>query len=331
MSYCVRDVLQALDELSGGRCVKTSADWSKNPFVVTKSSDIPGKAVTETPGLVWGDPDMPVKKIAVMMTLTESAIELAAATGVNAMVAHHPIADAANSGGVLIKYYLGIYGLAAFELHEAFHGLHPGIAYLHGHKPFYVNVAYDSIPGNIVYLGDALPEIHTVGDMIDRLDKFMHVSVAEQMLEAEKTIRNCCDIAETSLAARCRILVGKRENPMKRVIHMFPHTGFTAKHLETLVKENPDMDTLIASISRVYPGHELIAKADELGLNFVCGNSHALEIFENGLPLAYALKSHLPEAEIVIFRERVTSTPVEQFGSPEIKEYAKTMASTYLK
>lgn len=331
MSYCVRDILQALDDLSGGRCVKTSADWSKNPFVVTKSSDIPGKAVTETPGLVWGDPDMQVKKIAVMMTLTESAIELAAATGVNAVVAHHPIADAANSGGVLIKYYLGIYGLAAFELHEAFHGLHPGIAYLHGHKPFYVNVAYDSIPGNIVYLGDALPQINTVGDMIDRLDRLMHVSVAEQMLEAEKKIRDCCDIAETSLAARCRILAGKRENPMKRVIHMFPHTGFTAKHLETLVKENPDVDTLIASISRVYPGHALITKAQELGLNFVCGNSHALEIFENGLPLAYALKTHLPEAEIVIFRERVTSTPLEQFGSPEIKEYAQTMANTYLK
>jgi hypothetical protein len=63
----------------------------------------------------------------------------------------------------------------------------------------------------------------------------------------------------------------------------------------------------------------------------VCGNSHALEIFENGLPLAYALKSHLPEAEIVIFRERVTSTPLEQFGSPEIKEYAQAMANTYLK
>jgi hypothetical protein len=48
-------------------------------------------------------------------------------------------------------------------------------------------------------------------------------------------------------------------------------------------------------------------------------------------PLAYALKTHLPEAEIVIFRERVTSTPLEQFGSPEIKEYAQTLANTYLK
>jgi hypothetical protein len=206
--------------------------------------------------------------------------------------------------------------------------LHPGIAYLHGHKPFYVNVAYDSIPGNIVYLGDALPQINTVGDMIDRLDRLMHVSVAEQMLEAEKKIRDCCDIAETSLAARCRISPASGKN-QKRVIHMFPHTGFTAKHLETLVKENPDVDTLIASISRVYPGHALITKAQELGLNFVCGNSHALEIFENGLPLAYALKPHLPEAEIVIFRERVASTPLSNSVLLKTKS-PQTMANTIL-
>ncbi|MCL2442469.1 MAG: Nif3-like dinuclear metal center hexameric protein, partial [Treponema sp.] len=77
-----------------------------NPFVVTKSSDIPGKAVTELLGLIWGDSEMKVKNIAVIMTLNESAIELAAATGVNVIVAHHPIADASNSGGVLLKFYL---------------------------------------------------------------------------------------------------------------------------------------------------------------------------------------------------------------------------------
>lgn len=330
MPYCVGDVLTALDNLSGGRCLKTSADWSRNPFIVTKSSNVPGKAVTETPGLVWGAPEMQVKKIAVLMTMTESAIELAAATGVNVIVAHHPIADAANSGGVLLKFYLGVYGIAAFELHEAFHGLHPGIPFLHGHKPYFATVAYDGIPGNIVYLGDVLPEVHTVGEMMDRLDKLMHVSVDERMLEAEKQIRACDAIEETSVAARCKILVGHRDRPIKRVIHMFPHTGFTAKHLETLVKENPDVDTLISTISRVYPGHELVHKAEELHLNFICGNSHALEIFENGLPMAYALKAQLPEAEIVIFRERMTSTPLDVFGSGEIRAYAKDIADTYL-
>ena len=103
----VKDVLQALDDLTNGRCLMGPGDWAsgrKSKWVVTKSSDIPGKAVVEMPGLIWGDPEMEVKKIAVGMTMTESAIELAAATGVDAIVVHHPIADAANSGGVLIKY-----------------------------------------------------------------------------------------------------------------------------------------------------------------------------------------------------------------------------------
>ena len=78
----VKDVLAALDNLTNGRCLKGPGDWAggQNPWVVTKSSNIPGKAVVEMPGLVWGDPEMEVKKIAVCMTMTESVIELAAAT-----------------------------------------------------------------------------------------------------------------------------------------------------------------------------------------------------------------------------------------------------------
>lgn len=332
MTVRVKDVLQALDDLTNGRCLKTPGDWAsgKNPWVVTKSSNIPGKAVVEMPGLIWGDPEMEVKKIAVMMTMTESAIELAAATGVDALVAHHPIADAANSGGVLIKYYLGAYNLACFELHEAFHGMHPGIPWLHGHKPYFSTVCYDGIPGNIVYVGDVLPEIKTVGDMIQRLDTLMNVSVDEKMLAMERELRNCDQIEETSVAARAKILVGSPDRPMKKVIHMFPHCGFNCAHLEKLVKDNPEVDTLLATISRVYPGHDLIAKAEELGLNFVCGNSHAMEIFENGVPMANALKKHLPECEVVIFRERMTSVPLKDIGSPEIRDYAEEMSVNYL-
>ena len=97
-----------------------------------------------------------------------------------------------------------------------------------------------------------------------------------------------------------------------------------------MVKDYPDANTLVASISRVYPGHPLVAKAEELGLNFVCGNSHALEIFENGVPLAYALRNHLPEVEVVIFRERQTSIPLDEVGSPEIRAYGADIAKTYL-
>lgn len=98
----VRDILKALDVITGGRVITDSFGYGgANPFVVTKTSGIPGKAVTELPGLVWGDPDMPVKKVAVMMTLTESAIELAGATGIDCLIAHHPIAEGSNTGGVI--------------------------------------------------------------------------------------------------------------------------------------------------------------------------------------------------------------------------------------
>ena len=332
MSYKIKDVLNALNDLSGGRCVMNRNGWANgnNRFVVTKSSDIPGKAVTKLPGLVWGDPEMEVRKIAVMMTLNESAIELAAATGVNVIVAHHPIADASSSGGVLLKVYLDLYGIAVFELHEAFHGLHPGIPFLHGHKPFFTSIAYGGIPGNIVHVGDALPEVKTLGDMIDRLNRFMDVETDEKMLAAERTIKGGDNITETSVAARCRIVLGDRDKPMRKVIHMFPHSGFNVGHLESLVADNPDVDTLLATISHVYPGNDLISKAEGFGIGFVCGNSHALEIFENGLPLAYAIRQCLPQAEVVIFRERVTSTPLDEFGSGVIRDYAKDMAFNYL-
>jgi hypothetical protein len=333
MAYRVKDVLQALDDLSGGRCFTGRESWNNesNKFIITKSSNIPGKSVTEIPGLVWGYMEMEVEKITVIMTLNESVIELAAATGVNAIVAHHPIADAASSGGVLLKHYLSLYNIAVFELHEAFHGLHPGIPFLHGHKPFFTDISYGGIAGNVVYVGNVLPEIKTIGDMIDRLNQFMDIETDKQMLASERIIRKCENIQETSIAAQSKILLGDLNKPMKKVIHIFPHTGFNAKHLEYIMKDNPDVDTLLATISRVYPCHELIAKAEELGLNFICGNSHAMEIFENGLPLAYAIQHHLPKAKVVIFRDRVTSAPLGEFGTSMIQDYAKDMAFNYLR
>ena len=325
MKYHVKDVLKALNNLSGNRCADIS-----NDFILTKSSNIPGKAVTENPGLVWGNLEMEVKKIAVVMTLTESVIELAAATGVNVVVAHHPVADAASSGGVLLKTYLDLYGIAVFELHEAFHGLHPGIPFLHGHEPFFTSVAYGGIPGNIVYVGNVLPEVKTIGDMVNRINRLMNLTADEQLLTSEQLLRGDKNIQETSVAVQSKILVGSENNPIKKVIHIFPHSGFNSSHLEALMTDHPDADTLLASISHVYSGHELIAKAEEIGLNFLCGNSHAMEIYENGLPLAYAIRLHLPKAEVVVFRERVTSTPLDGFGNDLLRSYAKDMANKYL-
>lgn len=179
----VRDILKALDVITGGRVITDSFGYGgANPFVVTKTSGIPGKAVTELPGLVWGDPDMPVKKVAVMMTLTESAIELAGATGIDCLIAHHPIAEGSNTGGVTARDYFNLYHLAVFELHEAFHGLHPGIAWIHGSCAKHVNIRFGGVPGKIVWYGNALPEVETLGDLLNRIDTIMGTDIESRVL-----------------------------------------------------------------------------------------------------------------------------------------------------
>ncbi|NPV70937.1 MAG: NGG1p interacting factor NIF3 [Firmicutes bacterium] len=328
----VTDVVEALDRITGGRvCVRASDLFSgKNRFVVTKSSGIPGKAVTETPGLVFGDPSRQVKKLAVCMTLTESQIELAGATGVDAIVAHHPVADAANSGGVTLKVYLGLYGIAVLELHEAFHGLHPGIQFLHGHKAFRVDIAYGGIPGNVMSVGKALDDVKTAGDVLRRLAFFMGYAGERDMLMAEREVRGCASVEETNTATGGCILNGSESSKVGTIIHIHPHTGFTADHLQQAVKEHPEIDTVISSISRVRGDSDLVAKAKELGLTFILGNSHAMEILENGVPLAAALQALLPPVEVVVFRERVSSYPLGHIGTPAIREYGKDMAGRYL-
>jgi len=328
----VKDLVQALDIITGGRLPKNIGDLynSENPFVVMKSSNLPGKAITETPGLVFGNPEMEIKKVAVMMTMTESAIELAGSTDVNAIVAHHPIADAANSGGVLIKTYLGLYKIAALELHEAFHGLHPGISYIHGHAAYRVEVGYGGIPGNILYVGKVLDGVNTLGDIINRIKDYMDIDMEKDFLDSEKKIRKCTDIEETSVAVQGEILLGTRDSKVKNILHIFPHTAFTPEHLENVMRENPEIDTILASISRVKSENPLVKKAEKLGLNFILGNPHSLEIFENGLPLARAIQTLLPSIEVVLFRERMCSVPVDKFGSESIQEYANMISEKFL-
>ena len=96
MAY-VADLLDALNVITGGRMVSCMDEvkCGHHPFVIWKSSGIYGKEVLEIPGLIHGDPNKEVRKVAVCMTMSELSIELAGATGVDAIVAHHPIADAA--------------------------------------------------------------------------------------------------------------------------------------------------------------------------------------------------------------------------------------------
>jgi len=328
----VRDVTDALNIITGGRIPNQLSDLfsGRSPFVVIKSSSIPGKSVMEIPGLVFGDSNQAINKLAVIMTLTESNIELASALGVDAIVAHHPVADAANSGGVTLKNYLNLYKISLFEVHEAFHGLHPGISYLHGHRVFRTEIAYGGIPGNIMFVGKTLEGINTLGDILNRIQNFMGFSQEQNILQLERNIRSCDEIKETVTCLEGEILVGRKENKVNTILHIFPHTGFNVKHLEQILKENPEIDTVLASISRVKKDNPLIKKCRSLGINFIVGNSHALEIFENGLPLAIALKKLLPKVEVIIFRERVTATPLKDFGSAQIQEYAEMIAEKYL-
>ena len=327
---CVKDVLTALDVITGGRLVKSPACFAgKNPFVVTKTSGIPGKAVTETPGLVWGDPDMELSRIAVMMTLTESAIELAGATGVNCLIAHHPIAEAANMGGVLAKDYLNLYGLAVIELHEAFHGLHPGIAWLHGSEAKKVYIKYGGVPGKIVWFGEAMSEVPTLGHFLSRLSGLMDTELEAKILASETNLRGCHDLEETSVAAKAKIYLGKTSDKLGRTITVFPHTGFGPDDLVTALEEYP-ADTVVCCISRPMPGSPLVEKARELGLNLVAGNSHAMEILENGVPLARAVARQLPGVDVRVFRERMVSYPLSCCGNEDLCAYGTRMAEQYL-
>jgi len=321
-------VIDALNKITGGRIPLPGTPLvpGSHPFIVEKSSGIPGKAVLEIPGLLVGKPDKPISSIGVGMTLTESMIELAGSIGLDAIITHHPVADAANSGGVPLKPYLELYNLALFELHEAFHGLHPGIACMHGHRVLEKDIHYGGIPGNVLLYGQALPGIANAGDILKRLNSFINLETEKRMLAAEAEIRASTGICETTLSARPKIMCGETGAPVQFVLHIFPHTGFTSKHLESALASYPMTDTIIASISRVLPNDRLTRSIRDKGLTFIIGSSHSQEIYENGLPLAYALKHELPEVSVTMLRERVTATPLENFGSESIQEYARQMA-----
>lgn len=328
----VNDLMAALNVITGGRMVESVEEAAKenHPFVMWKDSGIYGKKVLEIPGLIHGKPEQKIKKIAVCMTMTELSIELAGATNVDAIVAHHPIADAASCGGVTLRDYLDLYNISALECHEAFHGLHPGIAYLHGHQVIKSDIAYGGVHGNVVFVGEMFPEVQTLGDILTRLDAYMGLDKEKELLDFERNLKGCEAIQETSLLTKGCIYIGNENSPVKKVLHIFPHTGFSKANLYQAIKENPDVDTVLASISRVYPGHELIDAARALGLNLIVGNSHVLEILENGMPLAYALDQLLEEVEVVVFRDRVTSTPVSVLGGDHLKGYAQRFSKEHL-
>ncbi|WP_240418293.1 Nif3-like dinuclear metal center hexameric protein [Paenibacillus periandrae] len=327
-----RHVVEALNTISKGRMVM---DWNEitagaNPYVVMKTSNIPGKSVLEIPGLIFGDKHKPVSRIGVGMTLTESVIELASAMKLDLIIVHHPVADAASSGGVPFADYLPLYGLALIEMHEAFHGLHPGLTLLHGHHKLKTDICFGGIPGNVLHKGIALEEVKTTGDILARIDGLMGRDIDLDLLEAERAIRGEASLEEATLANPAQLLSGTMDSKVKHILHFFPHTGFSLEHLELALHMYPETDTIIVSISRVREDHVFVKYAKENGLNFIVGNPHSVEILENGLPLAYALEMLLPEVEIFVLRERITAVPLKEVGFQKMVEYGREMAGTHL-
>jgi hypothetical protein len=328
----VMDVLGALNHISKGRMVM---DWNEitsgsNPYVVMKTSNIPGKNVMEIPGIIFGDKHKRVARIGVGMTLTESMIELASGMNLDLIIVHHPVADAANSGGVPFADYLPLYGLALIEMHEAFHGLHPGLTLLHGHRKLKTDIAFGGVPGNILHKGIALEEVETVGDILTRIELSIGRDIDLNILEAERMIRGEPKLQEATIANPTKLYSGTLSSPVKHILHFFPHTGFSLDHLNIALQLYPETDTIIVSISRVREDHEFVKLARERGLNFIVGNPHSVEITENGLPLAYALEMLLPEVEIFLLRERVTAVALVDIGHHKMVEYGREMAETHL-
>ena len=320
----VTDVVAVLDAITGGRI--SAPPGPDNPWYVTKDSGLPGKAVTETPGLVIGDPDAPVRRLGVAMTLTEHHIELARAIGVDVVVAHHPVADAASAGGVLLRDYLPLYQLAVIECHEAFHGLHPGIAYLHGHQPFHTDGAFGGVHGKVVSVGRPLPGVKTLGDVLARLRSMLERERDEAVLDAEQTVRGSDDISDSATAPGLRILAGTADTPLgAAVIHAFPHTGFSADDLEVLLGRHPDVGALLLSISGAKPDDDLVRCAADAGLGVLVGSSHPSEILENGLPLAEALDRLLPGIEVLLMRDRVVALPLDVASPGHLGDYRRLM------
>jgi hypothetical protein len=321
----VSDVVEALDAMTGGRI--SAPPGPDNPWHVVKSSGLPGKAVTETPGLVLGDRHAAVRRLAVVMTVTEHDIELARAIGVDLIVAHHPVADAASAGGVALSDYLPRYGLSVIECHEAFHGLHPGIGYLHGHAPFFHHGSFGGVHGKVVMVGRPMAGVETLGDVLARIRTILSRDVDEAVLGQERVIRGGSAIADSVNAPGLRILHGDEKTALgNMVIHAFPHTGFSAADLSVLLDEHPETGTLVLSISSAAPEDELVQAAAHRGLSVIVGSSHATEILENGVPLAKALDELLPSVEVLLFRNRVVALPLGIAATGALADYGQRMA-----
>ena len=134
---------------------------------------------------------------------------------------------------------------------------------------------------------------------------------------------------DTSGAARATIYVGRPEDKLCRTITIPPHTCFSVEDLSMAVAEYT-ADTIVCCISRPLDSNPIVEKARALNLRLIAGNSHAVEILENGIPLAWAIKKQLPALNVRVFRERLASYPLARCGNKELPQYGEEMADKYL-
>ncbi|MBI2875175.1 MAG: Nif3-like dinuclear metal center hexameric protein [Firmicutes bacterium] len=329
-SVKLADLVETLQRLAPGRVpgVGETPDPEKHPWVVWKSSGIPGKAVMEIPGLVYGDPKKPIRRLGIGLTLTEGILELAGHQGLDAVLVHHPVADAASSGGVLLKDYCELYNLAILELHEAFHGIHAGRAILYGLKMLAWKDNYGGLttPGFSVRICEPSEPGMTLGDLVRRTSEFFEQEHEIGMLEHEKERFGYRKIDGAAMFSG-RILHGTPDRKITKLLHCSPYSGLAPDHLELAVKEYPDLDTVFLTFSLLSPEHYLVEAARRLDLAVVIGSCHEWEIYENCLPLAQAIKDLLPSLEITLFRSRLSAIPLEEVGNSFAREYARRIAS----
>jgi hypothetical protein len=180
-------------------------------------------------------------------------------------------------------------------------------------------------------VGRPLPGVRTTGDVLARLDALLERSLDRKALDGERILHGCDDLVDSATAPGLRVLVGSPHSPIgSTVLQAFPHTGFDAEHLSQVIAEHPDVSTLGLSISSSTPDSQLVRAAASRGLNVVVGTSHASEILENGLPLAFGLSGLLPDVDVVLFRDRVVSVPVHALGAGALQDYGRAMAEQHL-
>ena len=88
----------------------------------------------------------------------------------------------------------------------------------------------------------------------------MDMAKEHEVMGVERKYFNCSDMRDSATSLQGEILLGTPESPVNTILHIFPHTGFTPEHLVKVKEEHPEIDTVLATISRVKKDSDLVKK-----------------------------------------------------------------------